>query len=73
MKKGKKYQDSLKLIDRAKQYDPDEAVALVKPVSYTHLDVYKRQAAARGRAAGAVGGRGSSGRGAGPVLLGEKR
>ena len=30
MKKGKKYSDSLKLIDRAKLYDPEEAVALVK-------------------------------------------
>jgi len=28
--KGKKYVDSLKLIDRTKQYDPEEAVALVK-------------------------------------------
>ena len=28
MKKGKKYSDSLKLIDRAKLYDPEEAVAL---------------------------------------------
>ena len=30
MKKGKKYSDSMKLIDRSKQYDPEEAVALVK-------------------------------------------
>ena len=30
MKKGKKYSDSLKLIDRTKQYDPEEAIALVK-------------------------------------------
>ena len=26
MKKGKKYSDSLKLIDRTKQYDPEEAI-----------------------------------------------
>ena len=30
MKMGKKYSDSLKLIDRTKQYDPEEAVQLVK-------------------------------------------
>ena len=30
MKKGKKYSDSLKLIDRTRQYDPEEAIALVK-------------------------------------------
>ena len=30
MKKGKKYSDSFKLIDRTKLYDPEEAVALVK-------------------------------------------
>ena len=29
MKHGKKYSDSLKLIDHLKQYDPDEAVDLV--------------------------------------------
>lgn len=38
MKKGKKYQDSLKLIDRAKQYDPDEAVALVKQTAKAKFD-----------------------------------
>ena len=27
---GKKYTDSIKLIDRSKQYDPEEAIALVK-------------------------------------------
>ena len=30
MKRGKKYQDSAKLIDNLKQYDPEEAIALVK-------------------------------------------
>ena len=38
MKKGKKYQDSLKLIDRAKQYDPDEAVSLVKQTAKAKFD-----------------------------------
>ena len=76
MKRGKKYVEAAKLIDRATLYDRDEAIALVKksatakfdetieahirtgcdgrhadqqirgavvPVSYTHLEVYKRQ------------------------------
>ena len=30
MSMGKKYSDSLKMIDRSKQYDPEEAIALVK-------------------------------------------
>ena len=30
MKQGKHYLDSVKLIDRTKQYDTNEAVALVK-------------------------------------------
>lgn len=38
MKKGKKYQDSLKLIDRTKQYDPDEAVSLVKQSAKAKFD-----------------------------------
>ena len=38
MKKGKKYQDSAKLIDNLKQYDPDEAIALVKQVSKAKFD-----------------------------------
>ena len=29
MKHGKKYNDSIKLIDHLKQYDPEEAVDLV--------------------------------------------
>ncbi len=38
MKKGKKYQESLKLIDKTKQYDPEEAVALVKQVAKAKFD-----------------------------------
>ncbi len=38
MKMGKKYADSLKLIDRAKQYDPEEAVALVKQTAKCKFD-----------------------------------
>ena len=30
MKHGKKYVDSQKLIDRLTQYDPDQAISLVK-------------------------------------------
>ena len=38
MKKGKKYSDSLKLIDRTRQYDPEEAVALVKKTAKAKFD-----------------------------------
>ena len=38
MNKGKKYSDSLKLIDRTKQYDPEEAVALVKQTAKAKFD-----------------------------------
>ena len=38
MKTGKKYSDSLKLIDRSKQYDPEEAVALVKKTAKAKFD-----------------------------------
>ena len=38
MKKGKKYQDSFKLIDRTRQYDPEEAVALVKQTAKAKFD-----------------------------------
>ncbi|MEA5067198.1 MAG: 50S ribosomal protein L1 [Eubacteriales bacterium] len=38
MTKGKKYQDSVKLIDRLKQYDPDAAVALVKQTAKAKFD-----------------------------------
>ena len=35
---GKKYSDSLKLIDRSKQYDPEEAIALVKQTAKAKFD-----------------------------------
>ena len=38
MKKGKKYSDSLKLIDRTKQYDPEEAIDLVKKTAKAKFD-----------------------------------
>ena len=38
MKTGKKYTDSFKLIDRSKQYDPEEAVSLVKQTSKAKFD-----------------------------------
>lgn len=38
MKQGKKYQDSAKLIDTLKLYDPDEAVALVKQTAKAKFD-----------------------------------
>ena len=38
MKQGKKYQDSAKLIDRLKLYDPEEAVALVKQTAKAKFD-----------------------------------
>ena len=38
MKHGKKYQDSKKLIDAAKLYEPEEAVALVKQISKAKFD-----------------------------------
>ena len=38
MKQGKKYQDSAKLIDRNKLYDPEEAVALVKQTAKAKFD-----------------------------------
>ncbi|HHX73586.1 MAG TPA: 50S ribosomal protein L1 [Firmicutes bacterium] len=37
-KHGKKYQEALKLIDRNKQYDPEEAMELVKKTSVTKFD-----------------------------------
>jgi large subunit ribosomal protein L1 len=37
-KRGKKYQEAVKLVDLAKTYAPDEAVALVKKTSYTKFD-----------------------------------
>ena len=38
MSMGKKYSDSLKMIDRSKQYDPEEAVALVKQTAKAKFD-----------------------------------
>lgn len=38
MKKGKKYQDSTKLLDKAKIYDPDEALDLVCKTSKAKFD-----------------------------------
>ena len=38
MKHGKKYSDSLKLIDHLKQYDPDEAVDLVVKTGKAKFD-----------------------------------
>ena len=38
MSKGKKYSDSLKLIDRTKQYDPEEAIDLVKQTAKAKFD-----------------------------------
>ena len=38
MKMGKKYSDSLKLIDRTRQYDPEEAIALVKQTAKAKFD-----------------------------------
>lgn len=38
MKKGKKYTDSFELIDRSKQYDPEEAVSLVKQTAKAKFD-----------------------------------
>ena len=38
MKMGKKYSDSMKLIDRSKQYDPEEAIALVKQTAKAKFD-----------------------------------
>ena len=35
---GKKYSDSMKLIDRTKQYDPEEAIALVKQTAKAKFD-----------------------------------
>ena len=38
MKSGKKYSDSFKLIDRSKQYDPEEAISLVKQTAKAKFD-----------------------------------
>ena len=38
MFRGKKYQDSAKLIDRLKQYDPEEAISIVKQTAKSKFD-----------------------------------
>ncbi len=38
MKRGKKYQDSVKAFDKAKMYDPDEACALVVDTAKANFD-----------------------------------
>ena len=38
MKQGKKYLDSQKLIDSSKQYDPEEAISLVKQTAKAKFD-----------------------------------
>jgi large subunit ribosomal protein L1 len=38
MKRGKKYQDSVKLIDTTKLYEPEEAIALAKETAAAKLD-----------------------------------
>ena len=38
MKHGKKYVDSQKLIDRLTQYDPDQAISLVKQTAKAKFD-----------------------------------
>ncbi|MBN1994925.1 MAG: 50S ribosomal protein L1 [Anaerolineae bacterium] len=37
-KRGKKYQEALKLVDLSKNYSPQEAVALAKKTSFTNFD-----------------------------------
>lgn len=37
-KRGKKYQEAVKLVDKAKEYPPEEAVDLVKKTSYANFD-----------------------------------
>ena len=37
-KRGKKYEEAVKLVDRAKLYSPEEAVDLVKQLAYTKFD-----------------------------------
>lgn len=37
-KRGKKYQDAVKLMDRAKEYEPKEAIDLAKETAYAKFD-----------------------------------
>ena len=43
MKRGKKYVEAAKAVDRATLYDTAEAISLVKKSAVAKLDVYKRQ------------------------------
>jgi large subunit ribosomal protein L1 len=38
MKRGKKYEDKLKIVDRDKLYDPDEGIRLAKETSFAKFD-----------------------------------
>ena len=42
MKHGKKYQEAAKLVDRKIQYEPAEAVALVKKTATAKFDEIER-------------------------------
>lgn len=37
-KRGKKYQEAAKLVDRERDYPPDEGIALIKKISYAKFD-----------------------------------
>src|SRR4030042_3375437 len=37
-RRGKKYQEAVKLLDKTKQYTPEEAIALAKQMSYAGYD-----------------------------------
>lgn len=37
-RRGKKYQEAIKLLDRTKQYSPEEAISLAKQMSYVGYD-----------------------------------
>jgi large subunit ribosomal protein L1 len=37
-KRGKKYQEAAKLVDRERAYPPDEGIALIKKISYAKFD-----------------------------------
>lgn len=37
-KRGKKYQEAAKLVDRERDYAPDEGIALIKKISYAKFD-----------------------------------
>jgi len=37
-KRGRKYQEAAKLVDRERAYPPDEGIALIKKISYASFD-----------------------------------